>query len=117
VTFWSAVVSGDLTGRRGGIDRGIVAATRNGRWLMTEEARDHLEEIRSHLRRAADEGNPDAGDLAEHLDAYLAGAQSPEEQDDILDRLREGMLRFEANHPKLSHAIQGVIDSLTASGI
>ena len=84
---------------------------------MTEEARDHLEEMRGHLRRAADEGNVDAGDLAGEVDAYLAGSQSPEEHDAFLDRLRDGVRRFEASHPTLSQAVQGVVDSLTASGI
>lgn len=84
---------------------------------MTEEARDHLEQMRGQLRRAADEGDADAGELAERVDAYLAGSQTPDEHDDFLDRLRESVRRFEASHPTLSQAVQGVVDSLTASGI
>ncbi len=84
---------------------------------MTEEGREHLEEVQGHLRRAAEEGNADAGDLAGHVDAYLSGSRSPEESEALVDRLRDGVRRFEANHPTLSQAVQGVVDSLTASGI
>jgi hypothetical protein len=95
--------------------RALEANTEGG--VMTEEERQHLEEVQGRLRRAAEEGNADAGDLAGHVDAYLAGSKSSEDHDALVDRLRDGVRRFEAGHPTLSQAVQGVIDSLTASGI
>ncbi len=86
---------------------------------MPEEAREHLEEVRGRLHEAAADGDDHAGELADHVDAFLGAAEAPttEERDALLERLREGVRRFEAAHPTLSAAVQGVIDSLTASGI
>ncbi len=84
---------------------------------MTDETRDHLEKVRSHLRDAAAAGDEAAAELAEHVDAYLGGEQGDQEHGALIDRLREGVLRFEVSHPTLSHAVQGVVDSMTASGI
>lgn len=85
---------------------------------MPDEARKHLENVRGQLHEAAGAGDEGAGELAEHVGTYLASERpSAEDQEALLDRLRDGVRRFEASHPTLSHAVQGVIDSLTASGI
>jgi len=84
---------------------------------MTDEPQNDLEAMRDRLRRAADAGDTSAGDLAGHVDAYLSGSRSAEEHDALVDRLRDAVRRFEAGHPTLSQAVQGVVDSITASGI
>ena len=85
---------------------------------MTDEARDHLEEVQGQLQDAADAGHDDAGELAEQVGAYLSSDEpSDEEHEALLERLRRGVLRYEASHPELSRTVQSVIDSLTASGI
>jgi hypothetical protein len=85
---------------------------------MTDKAREHLEEVHKDLHEASEAGDPDAGELADHVGAYLAADEPTEEEHDaLLDRLRTGVRRFEVNHPTLSNAVQGVVDSLTASGI
>lgn len=85
---------------------------------MPEKARRDLEEVRGRLQEAAQGGDADAGELADRVDAYLA-ADGPSEEDgaDLLERLSLGVRKFEASHPELSRTVQGVIDSLTASGI
>ena len=85
---------------------------------MPDKAREHLEEVHGQLHEAAGEGHEDAGELAEQVGAYLAADQpSQEEHAALLDRLRTGVRRWEVTHPRLSRTMQGVIDSLTASGI
>lgn len=85
---------------------------------MTDGAREHLEEVHAQLNEAASAGDADAGELAGTVGAYLGKeAPSNEDDEDIIERLRLGVRRFEANHPTLSEAVQRVIDSLTAAGI
>lgn len=85
---------------------------------MPDKAREHLEEVRGQLSEAADEGHDDAGELADHVETYLASDQpTTEEHEALVDRLRIGVRRFEASHPSLSRTVQSVVDSLTASGI
>lgn len=84
---------------------------------MSDEAKENLERVRGELENAAAEGNQDAGELAGHVDAYLASSEDDDDHGALLDRLHEGVLRFELSHPRLSHALQGVVDSMTASGI
>ncbi|HSF85903.1 MAG TPA: DUF4404 family protein [Acidimicrobiia bacterium] len=85
---------------------------------MSDEAREHLEQVQGQLHEAASAGHDDAGELADQVGAYLdADAPSDEDHDALLERLRRGVLRYEASHPELSRTVQSVIDSLTASGI
>ena len=85
---------------------------------MTDEAREHLEEVQGQLQNAASAGQEDASELADHVGAYLASDEpSDEDHEALLERLRRGVLRYEASHPELSRTVQSVIDSLTASGI
>ncbi len=85
---------------------------------MSDKAREHLEEVHNQLHEAASAGDAAAGELAEQVGEYLVGDEpSAEDHEALLDRLRGGVRRFEASHPTLSSAVQGVVDSLTASGI
>ncbi len=86
---------------------------------MPDDAREHLEEVRGRLHEAGAGGDDHASELAEHVGAFLDAGATPtaDQRDDLLERLREGVRRFEAAHPTLSAAVQGVIDSLTAAGI
>ncbi len=85
---------------------------------MTDKAREHLEEVHAQLSDAAAAGDQSAGELADQVGEYL-GKDAPSEDDhnDLLDRLRLSVRRFEAGHPRLSETVQSVVDSLTASGI
>ena len=77
-----------------------------------------LRELIAHLREAIDQAEQD-GDrdelarLHEELDRRLA------EQDDegIVDDLRDEVLKFEASHPTLAEAIGRAADALSALGL
>jgi hypothetical protein len=85
---------------------------------MPEEARKRLEEVHGQLSEAAGAGDTEASELADQVGAFLADdEQADADHEALLDRLREGVRRFEASHPTLSEAVQRVVDSLTASGI
>ena len=85
---------------------------------MTDDMRRHLEELKGHLEEAADGGDDDAREVLAHVTGYLERAEhGDDDPGDLRDRLSDAVLRFELNHPKLSHTLQGVVDSLTASGI
>lgn len=85
---------------------------------MADESREHLENVRAQLHEAAGTGDTDAAELADRVGAYLESSEpTAEDHDDLVDRLGDAARRFEMNHPTLSHALQSVIDSLTASGI
>ena len=85
---------------------------------MTDEARDHLEDLQDELAAAADDGHDMAaelhGELQDYLDTDEPGA---DDHDALRDQLSDSLLHFEVSHPSLSAAMQRVIDSLTASGI
>jgi hypothetical protein len=85
---------------------------------MADSAREHLEAVHAELEEAAAAGEEGAGDLSGQVGAYL-GTETPSAEDDehLIERLNDGVRRWEATHPKLSRTLQGVIDSLTASGI
>lgn len=85
---------------------------------MPDDTRRHLEELRGHLDEAANQGNTQAGEMRDRLSGYMAKEEPSEEDDrDILESLGDTARRFEVEHPSLSHALQSVIDSLTAAGI
>jgi hypothetical protein len=85
---------------------------------VTDKAREHLEEVHAQLNEAAAAGDENAGELADQVGSYLSkDAPNQDDDDDLVDRLRLSVRRFEAAHPRLSEAVQGVVDSLTASGI
>ena len=81
---------------------------------MTEE----LENLSDRLGEAAARGDEAANELQRAVDAYRSASDPTEaDHESLVDRMREGALRYESSHPKLSSLIAGVVDSLTASGI
>ena len=77
---------------------------------MGEEIRKRLDELSEHL---VSSDHPDTHDLKSAVEAFDADG----DREVLLDRLRDGALRFEASHPDLSSVVARVIDSLTAAGI
>ena len=57
-------------------------------------------------------------DLAGRLERRLdAEAELHDEDDTLVEELREGAIRFEADHPRLADAIRRVADGLGGIGI
>ena len=85
---------------------------------MTDEPRDHIENLSDDLAAAAAGGHDAAEDLQGQVNDFLAkGEPTPEDHAALRDQLSDGLLHFEVSHPSLSAAMQRVIDSLSASGI
>ena len=85
---------------------------------MTDEAREHLEDLHDELASAADDGHDAAADLHGEVADYMANPDPhPDETEALQEQLSDGLLHFEVSHPRLSAAMQRVIDSLSASGI
>jgi len=76
---------------------------------MSDEVRKRIVELSEHLEAS----DADTQDLQSAVESFGADGNS----DDLVDRLREGALRFESSHPELSAVVARVIDSLTAAGI
>ena len=78
-----------------------------------------LEQLRADLRAAIDDAE-DGVDNTEEL-ARLAGKVerrlSEEDDDGIVDDLRDEVARFEASHPTLAAAINRAADALSAIGL
>jgi len=85
---------------------------------MSDEIRRNVERLHDELSQAAEAGDAHAREMLGHLGAYLGNdAPSADEHDALRDRLNEALVRFDTEHPTLSGAIKGVIDSLGAAGI
>jgi hypothetical protein len=57
-------------------------------------------------------------DLAGRIERRLhAQAEVGDEDDTLSDDLREGAIRFEADHPKLAAALRRIVDGLSGLGI
>ena len=76
---------------------------------MSDEVRKKIDELSQHLESAAEP--------TEDLEDAVRVFDDDGDSEALLDRLREGALRFESSHPELSGVIARVIDSLTAAGI
>ena len=78
-----------------------------------------LEQLLTHLRAAIDECEAGTGDREEL--ARLAGEVerrlSDDDQEGVVDELREEVTRFEASHPRLAAAIGRAADALSAIGL
>ena len=75
-------------------------------------------ELKRQLRGAADEGHANADDVLGRVDEYLAADDvSEEHHEGLIQHLRDAVNHFEAEHPRLTAALQQVVDSLTAAGI
>ena len=56
--------------------------------------------------------------LAAEAERRMAGADAADDnQDGLVEELRESVLRFEVSHPKLADAIGHVADALSSLGI
>jgi hypothetical protein len=80
--------------------------------------RETLAELRQELART-DAADHDARErvqaAAREIDAWLDRAEAPE--DSLGERLREAVVRFEEDHPRLSSTLQRVVDALADLGI
>jgi hypothetical protein len=76
---------------------------------MSDDVRKKIVELSQQLE-AVDEPTEDLEDAVRAFDADGDSTA-------LLDRLRDGALRFESSHPELSGVLARVIDSLTAAGI
>ena len=85
---------------------------------MTDESREHLEDLSNELAAAADEGHEEAADLHDDVNDFMAISDPTGGQHEAMRvQLSDAMLHFEVSHPSLTAAMQRVIDSLSASGI
>jgi rubrerythrin len=75
-----------------------------------------FEELQRQLRDAADEGHEQADELLRKVDEYHA-SDTGEERESLRRQLSDAIYHFEAEHPRLTAAIQQVVNSLTAAGI
>lgn len=76
---------------------------------MSDEVKKQIVELSQQLK-AADEPTED-------LESAVRAFDDDGDSEALLDRLRDGALRFESSHPELSGVLARVIDSLTAAGI
>ena len=86
--------------------------------MSQERLRETLAELRHELGRtdaADDEARERVQAAARELDAWLERAEPPE--DSLAERLREAVVRFEEDHPRLSATLQRVVDALADLGI
>ena len=78
-----------------------------------------LEQLLADLRAAIDEGEDGKGNRGEI--ARLAGEVErrlrEEDQEGVVDDLREEVTRFEVSHPVLANAIGRAADALSAIGL
>jgi hypothetical protein len=57
-------------------------------------------------------------DLAGRIERRLhAAAEATDDDDTLGEDLREGAIRFEADHPKLADALRRIVDGLSGLGI
>lgn len=77
-----------------------------------------FEELKRQLRNVADEGDARADNVLKHVDDYLGTDEpSQEHHEGLLGQLRDAVHHFEADHPRVTEALQQVVNSLTAAGI
>lgn len=85
---------------------------------MSDEVRRNVERLHDELTEAADAGDEHARQMLTHIGDYLdRDDPSDEEHEALRHRLDEALVRFDTEHPTLSGAIKGVVDSLGAAGI
>ncbi len=76
-----------------------------------------MEELRRQLQHVSGD-DPKAGEVLREVESYLAEDEPPtERRAGLLQTLSDAIYQFEAEHPRLTAAIQKVVDSLTAAGI
>lgn len=86
--------------------------------MREERLRETLAELRQELART-DAADHDARErvqaAAREIEAWLERAEAPE--DSLAERLREAVVRFEEDHPRLAATVQRVVDALADLGI
>lgn len=76
-----------------------------------------FEELLRQLQHAANEGNEGAKEVLRRMGEYREGGDSEESREGVRQVLSDAVYQFEADHPRLTAAIQKVVDSLTAGGL
>lgn len=87
---------------------------------MDDTTRALVDELKQALADLeAGSGNPEhVADLAGRVERRLhAEAELHDDDDTIGEDLREGAIRFEADHPRLADTIRRVADGLSGLGI
>lgn len=76
-----------------------------------------FDDLKRELREASAD-HPKAGEVLGHVDGYLGDEGGGDEaRTGLIQTLSDAVYHFEAEHPRLTAAVQRVIDSLTAAGI
>ncbi|HEX4866151.1 MAG TPA: DUF4404 family protein [Acidimicrobiales bacterium] len=81
--------------------------------------REPLEQLLADLRQAidaAEHGAENRDDLA-RLAGEVERRLKEEDEDNVVDELREEVTRFEVTHPHLANAIGRAADALSALGL
>ncbi len=79
------------------------------RSVKDDEVGGLLHQVVDDIHRVLDDGQePSAGD---------APADTPEEGETLVDRLRDAALEFEGAHPKLTAAVEEIANALNKAGI
>lgn len=83
--------------------------------LMQEPLQQLLAELKNAIEAAAD-GSDNRAELA-RLAGELERRLSDEDDEGVVDELRDEVTRFEASHPTLANAIGRAADALSAIGL
>jgi hypothetical protein len=78
---------------------------------MENGLRRHLEDLVDRLR-----GHGPDDPRAHRLEADVSGALASGQHEGLVDRLEEGAVEFENDHPDLAGALRQAIDALSAGG-
>jgi hypothetical protein len=78
-----------------------------------------LEDLLTHLRDAIDaaEDGADNKDELARLSREVERRLSDEDDEGVVDELREEVTKFEVSHPKLASIINRTADALSAMGL
>ena len=83
--------------------------------LMQEPLQQLLAELKNAIE-AAEDGSDNREELA-RLAGELERRLSDEDDEGVVDELRDEVTRFEASHPTLANAIGRAADALSAIGL
>lgn len=78
---------------------------------MEHSLREQLSELAKRLHLVADDERADA------LRTDVEGALDSDDHEGLSDRLEEGAVDFEGDHPDLASALRQVVEALGRSGI
>ena len=87
---------------------------------MDETTAARIEDLKAAIA-ALEAGTGDAdrvADLANRIERRLdAEAELSDDDDTIGEEIREGAVRFEADHPRLAEALRRIVDAIGGIGI